>query len=168
MSATRTSRFASALADAGVTCTTTTATDAAAAIADAATDPAVGTSLPFEGVSLPTGVETDPTTADLEAAATGVTAARLGIVEYGSVVLESTPEGSEPASLYPETHVVVVAASDVVDDMATGIDRIAERVRETGRDQIIATGPSATADMGDLVLGAHGPESVHAVLLEDR
>jgi len=37
-----------------------------------------------------------------------------------------------------------------------------------GDDVILATGPSATADMGDLVLGAHGPRAVHALLLEDR
>lgn len=168
MAASPTAEFVSALEDAGVSCVTTPAADATDAIAAATTAPAVGAPLPFEGVSLPPSVETDPTTADLEAAATGITAARLGIADYGSVVLESTPAGDEPVGLYPETHVVVVAASDVVGGMATALERIAARVRETGRDQIIATGPSATADMGDLVLGAHGPRAVHAVVLEDR
>jgi L-lactate dehydrogenase complex protein LldG len=32
---------------------------------------------------------------------------------------------------------------------------------------VLATGPSATADMGELVLGAHGPESVHVVILDE-
>jgi len=32
----------------------------------------------------------------------------------------------------------------------------------------LATGPSATADMGALVRGAHGPERVHVLLIDDR
>jgi L-lactate dehydrogenase complex protein LldG len=40
------------------------------------------------------------------------------------------------------------------------------RCREDGTDVIVATGPSATADMGALVTGAHGPKAVHAVLVD--
>ncbi|TKX83368.1 hypothetical protein EXE43_24625, partial [Halorubrum sp. SS5] len=34
-------------------------------------------------------------------------------------------------------------------------------------DVVFATGPSATADMGGLVHGAHGPKEVHVVLLRE-
>jgi L-lactate dehydrogenase complex protein LldG len=147
---------------------TTTAPDAfAAALGDVLEPPAVGAPLPFEGVSLPARVETDPTPADLEGAATGVTAASLGVADYGSVALPNTPDGAEAASLFPERHVVVLRATDVVPDMPAAFDTLGERLRD-GESAVLATGPSATADMGELVQGAHGPEEVHLLLLEDE
>lgn len=137
------------------------------AIRSVAAEPAVGAPLPFDGVSLPDWVRTNPRPSVLDGAATGVTAARLGIADYGSLVIESAPGGDEPASLFAETHVAVVRASDIVPDMPAAFERLGATIREGRGDHVIATGPSATADMGDLVLGAHGPKSVHAVLLED-
>jgi L-lactate dehydrogenase complex protein LldG len=130
--------------------------------------PAVGTPLPFENVSLPDVVETDPTIAELEAAETGVTAAGYGIADYGSVVIQGGADGEEPVSLYADEHIAVVAASDVLPDMDATFDRLAEDIRSGAGHAIIATGPSATADMGALVKGAHGPMDVTVVLLEDR
>ncbi|RDI70301.1 LutC/YkgG family protein [Halopelagius longus] len=129
--------------------------------------PAVGVPLPFEGVSLPGWVNDDPTPADLREAKTGVTAAGIGIADYGSVVLPSTPEGSEPVSLFPETHVAVLRASDVVPGMPEAFAWLGEEFRAGNDDAIIATGPSATADMGALVKGAHGPKDVHVVMLDE-
>jgi L-lactate dehydrogenase complex protein LldG len=129
--------------------------------------PAVGAPLPFDGVSLPGSVATNPTPSDLEAARTGVTAAQFAIADYGSIGIESTPADEEAASLWPERHVAVLAGSDVVADMERGIERVGEIAR-AGGDAVLATGPSATADMGELVLGAHGPREVSVVVLEDR
>lgn len=52
--------------------------------------------------------------------------------------------------------------------MDATFDRLAEDIRGGTGQAIIATGPSATADMGGLVKGAHGPIDVTVVLLEDR
>lgn len=162
--------FADALVDLDVGVTRSDAGGLAAAVADAVEPPAVGTPLPFEGVSLAgTGVAVDPTTADLEAATTGVTPADFAIAEYGSVVIRPTAAGEEPVSLFVDRHVAVVAESDVVPDMAEGVERLAAIAAGDGPgDAIVATGPSATADMGELVRGAHGPKTVHVVVLEDR
>ncbi len=92
----------------------------------------------------------------------------MGVADYGSIVVRSSPAGDEPASLYPETHVAVLRGSDVVPDMPTAFERLAESVGTDRGDAIIATGPSATADMGELVYGAHGPKAVHVLILEDR
>ncbi|MFC6785877.1 lactate utilization protein C [Halobaculum halobium] len=127
--------------------------------------PAVGVALPW-GLDLPEAVATDPTPADLDAAETGVTAARLAIADYGSVVLESDAAGSEAVSLFPERHVAVVRAGDVVPGMREAIERLGDRLRD-GASAVLATGPSATADMGDLVIGAHGPRAVEIVLVEE-
>ncbi|WP_380677309.1 LUD domain-containing protein [Salinigranum sp. GCM10025319] len=134
---------------------------------DVATEPAVGTPLPFDA-SLPDWVNTNPTPADLDTAVTGITAAGLGIADYGSVVLPSTPEGTEPVSLFPELHVAVLRTSDVVAGMPEAFDYLGGEFRDGDHGSaIIATGPSATADMGALVTGAHGPKEVHVVMLDE-
>jgi L-lactate dehydrogenase complex protein LldG len=166
MAATDADAFEAALDDLGCGLTRTTAGEATEAVARLVDPPAVGTELPFEGVSLPETVESSPTPTDCEAATTGVTAARLGVAAYGSVVLEQAG-ASEVASLLPERHVAVLAASDLVADLAGAFEELGALARE-GADLVLATGPSATADMGELVVGAHGPEAVAVVLLEDR
>jgi len=167
MSAEPTATFESSLDDIGVDLVRTTAGGFEAALAPLLDAPAVGAPLPFEDVSLPDAVETEPTVADLEAAETGVTAAGYGIADYGSVVIQGGADGEEPVSLYADEHVAVVAASDVLPDMDAAFDRLAEDIRGGTGQAIIATGPSATADMGALVKGAHGPMDVTVVLLED-
>jgi L-lactate dehydrogenase complex protein LldG len=143
------------------------ATESTSAIADALRPPALGVPLALKGVTLPDAVTTDLTTAAIEAAATGVTRATGAVEEYGSLTIESRGEGTELVSLFVERHVAVIRASDVDTSMADCVDRLAERAAD-GASAILATGPSATADMGALVHGAHGPREVHVVLLEDR
>ncbi|WP_115865468.1 LUD domain-containing protein [Halorussus litoreus] len=187
MSAAATSEFEESLRELGVTWSRTAAAEFEDAIGDAVVGPAVGTPLPFEGVSLAgTEVARDPTPNQLDAATTGVTPAAFAIADYGSVVLRPDETGVEPVSLYPERHVAVLAEGDVVADMPTAFERLGETFRRggeesedgedggdgesvvAGSDAILATGPSATADMGALVTGAHGPKEVHVVVLEDR
>lgn len=157
--------FSSQLDAYNVSVTRTSPGDCAETIADLVEQPAIGVPLPFENASLPDVVETDPTAADLRAAHTGVTAGALGIAEYGSVLIETTPAGTEPVSLFNSQHIVVLRESDLVDEMRTAIEWLGPRARDDDTSVIVATGPSATADMGSLVQGAHGPESVHVVLL---
>ena len=116
---------------------------------------------------LPDAVDWDPTPAALREAATGVTEAALGIADYGSVVLPTSPPAAELVSLYVDRHVAVLDAADVAPDMEAAIDHLAGAVPDRYGDAILATGPSATADMGALVTGAHGPSEVRVVLVED-
>lgn len=135
------------------------------AIEEATVTPAVGTPLPWEGVSLPERVTTSPTPADLASAATGVTAASLAIASYGSVVLRADEHGSEPVSLFTDRHVAVLHEDDIAPDMEAAFEWFGETFRETRGSAIVATGPSATADMGSLVQGAHGPEEVEVLVV---
>lgn len=161
--------FADAARAADAVVTRTTGSEFAATLGDVVTEPAVGTPLPFEGVSYEgTGINPEPTGPDLAAAATGVTAGSLAIADYGSVVLRETGAGEELLGLYPDQHVVVVAASDVVPDMPAAFEALDDAFAEGFTDAIVATGPSATADMGSVVTGVHGPREVHVVLLEDQ
>lgn len=135
-------------------------------VEDVVEQPAVGT-LSIDGVSLSdTPVVTDPSPKEIEDAVTGVTGAPLGIAEYGSVILPSTPEGDEPISLFCDHHVIVIEESAIVPDMPTAVGTLATTLADERESAIIATGPSATADMGALVRGAHGPKTVHALVIE--
>ncbi|WP_226482801.1 LutC/YkgG family protein [Natrinema amylolyticum] len=138
------------------------------ALADVVDEPAIGASLPFEEITLEgTDIVLDPTPDQLREAACGVTPAALGVADYGSVVLESTPAGAELAGLFPDRHVIVVRERDLVPDMASAFERLGDRFRNGNGDAVIATGPSATADMGELVYGVHGPRETHAVIVEE-
>jgi len=170
-----TSTFTGRLDDFGVTVSEGSTEECASLIDDAAGDPAVGVPLGRSGpdalegsaASLPERVATDPTTADLRAAHTGVTAASLGIASYGSVAVEADAHGTEPVSLFVDRHVVVLREADLVPDVPDAFAWLGPRARDESVDVVFATGPSATADMGGLVHGAHGPKEVHVVLLRD-
>ena len=89
------------------------------------------------------------------------------VSEYGSVAIESDAAGTEPVSLFVDRHVVILDETDIVANMPDAFGWLGPRARDESVDVIFATGPSATADMGGLVRGAHGPKEVHVVLLRD-
>lgn len=147
----------------------TTAAAFSETLTDAIEAPAVGAPLPFEDVSLDgTDVVIDPDPATLEDARTGVTAACLGIATYGTVTVQSSAATEELVSLYTPRHVAVLAASDIVPDMPAAFDRLDDEFAAGADTQILATGPSSTADMGGLIRGVHGPHETHVIVLEDR
>ncbi|WP_049935453.1 LUD domain-containing protein [Haloplanus natans] len=169
MSAADTRRFESSLSDLGVSLTRTEADEFAATIDSLVTEPAVG--VPFEahdGLSLAdTVVETPPTPRLLKAAEVGVTPVGKAVAEYGTLVVDSDPVGTEPVSLYPPTHVAVVRESDVLPDVEAATDYLDGRFA-AGGSSVFATGVSSTGDMGALVEGVHGPKHVEVVLITDR
>ena len=128
--------------------------------------PAVGVELTEYPVSLSeTAVTVDPTPAELKRATVGVTPASTCIADYGSLVLSSTADGAELVSLFVDSHVVVLDEDGIVQDMQTAFEEFAADEETASESRILATGPSATADMGALVEGAHGPKDVTAILL---
>lgn len=130
-------------------------------------EPAVGTPLSFQGVSLDdTPVTLDPTPTELESAQTGVTSVGIGIGSYGTLAVESASDGIEPVSLYPERHVAVLRERDLRADMDEASAWL-ETEFGAGRDSwVFATGASATADMGEMVEGVHGPAEIHVIVLD--
>lgn len=159
-------RFRDRLDDFDVSHTTVAPGGVSDAVRAVVEPPAVGVSLPEGRGELPSGVPTEWSPADLRGAATGVTPASLGIADYGSLVLPTTADGVEPVSLFAERHVAVVGADDVVGGMADALTHLGDRFRADRESVIVATGPSATADMGALVQGAHGPKAVHAIIVQ--
>lgn len=167
MSATATESLISTLGTLDVPCERTTREAFEGALPSHLRGRSVGVELEGTDVSLTgTDVEVDPTPAALKAATTGVTPASFAIGDYGSVVVSESPAGSDLVSLFVDRHVAVVNERDVVPDMEAAFDRFGEAFREQAQSDIIATGPSATADMGALVRGAHGPSEVHVLIVE--
>ena len=158
-------QFATQVRSYGVELTEASPDEVADAIASAIDPPAVGTPLPWDDVELPDGVETDPTPADIEDATTGVTAASLAVADYGSIVLRMDDAGSEPVSLFGDLHIAGLREEYIVPDMEAAFEWFGEQLRETRDSAIVATGPSATADMGSLVQGAHGPKRVEVIVV---
>lgn len=105
-----------------------------------------------------------PTNEEIVSVQLCVTDANYGIAETGSVVLQADKGYAAYFSMLSRTHIVLLRASN-----------ICERPRDLFRDDnldisknksfTIITGPSATADMGSLVRGVHGPEHLHIIVI---
>jgi len=160
--------FEASLDDLDVTRARTTPDGLEEALRESVVEPVVGAPLPFGGLSLPDWIPTHPTPRELQEARTGVTGVGGGIAEYGTLIVQSRPGGDEPVSLYPERHVAVLRASDLVAGVPEALSVLGEEFA-AGRDSaVFATGMSATADMGEAVRGVHGPREVHVVIVEDE
>ncbi len=106
-----------------------------------------------------------------------VSRAFAGVAETGTLVMLSGPGNPTTLSFLPPTHVAVVSASDIAGDY----EQVWDRLRDAGakedpenaarfmpRTVNWITGPSRTADIEQtLLLGAHGPQRLHIVIVDD-
>ncbi|MFC0398659.1 LutC/YkgG family protein [Paraburkholderia rhizosphaerae] len=96
----------------------------------------------------------------------GFTGCFCAIAESGTLVLLSGPETYASAALLPETHIAIVPASRIVGCHEDAFDLIRSERGELPRASNFVSGPSRTADIEQsLVLGAHGPYRVHAIIV---
>jgi L-lactate dehydrogenase complex protein LldG len=110
-------------------------------------------------------VRLTPTPEEMVTSAAGVTEAFAAVASTGSVCIDIGFERTGMMSLLAPLQVAVVAAETIVpqprdlfrDDVLDG--------RGLSRDFVFVTGPSATADMGPLVRGVHGPHKLHIIVL---
>lgn len=165
-SGSRLDRFAGAAEAAGATVHRVGPTEAAPTLETVVEAPAVGVPLDLEGVELPPAVETAVAHDRVRAARTGVTPAVLGVVEHGSVAVETGASGAGAASTYPERHVAVLRESALVPDLPSALEALGPRLGNGG-DVVLVAAPSATADMGETVRGVHGPAELHLVVVGD-
>src|SRR5438093_13731947 len=173
--------FTEQLAAVGAQCTTVRSeTEAAAALArilaDAGARRVVGSDAPLVQRIL-AAVGNDIVIDRLErlsrdelfACDAGVTTAQWGIADTGTLVLESARELSRVVSLVPPIHVALLSARCICDSLGEAL----ARVRQPGggvASHVITfiTGPSRTSDIElTLVMGVHGPQTVHVLLMEE-
>lgn len=94
--------------------------------------------------------------------------AEAGIAETGTLALVSGPDNPTTLNFLPDVHVVVVSAADVVGEAEAVFDRLKARygAGRMPRTVNMVTGPSRSADIEQtLLLGAHGPRSLHIVVV---
>lgn len=99
-----------------------------------------------------------------------LTGAFAGVAETGTLMLHSGATHPTTLNFLPDTHIVVLKASDIVGPYEDAWDRVrAERwAANMPRTVNFVTGPSRTADIEQTIqLGAHGPRRLHIVIVED-
>jgi L-lactate dehydrogenase complex protein LldG len=105
----------------------------------------------------------------------GLAPAMAGVAETGTLALTSGSELPSTLNFLPDYHIVTLRASDVVGSY----EQVFERLRKSGkvgrsrnftvpRTLNFVTGPSRTGDIELTIhLGAHGPRSLHVVIIDD-
>lgn len=109
---------------------------------------------------------TGPTEELLEEAQVGITEGFAGLARTGSVCVANNRELAGAVSLFAREHIAVLDANTIVSRPKDLFTAPSVREKVLSRDFVIVTGPSATADMGELVYGVHGPGKLHIIILE--
>jgi L-lactate dehydrogenase complex protein LldG len=112
------------------------------------------------------GLVTQHSKQELATCDVGVTEAFAGIARTGSVCVTVDHEYAGVISLLSRLHIAVLSADTIVERPA---DLFSPRFLDgkgLHRNFVFITGPSATADMGPLVRGVHGPHQLHVIIVE--
>ncbi len=111
-------------------------------------------------------VITYPTGEQLKTIRTGITDSFCAVAKTGSVCVSVNKYLTSAISMLTRKHIVVVDSRTIVPRPA---DLFSENYLEgkgLSKSFSFITGPSATADMGPLVRGVHGPGQIHIIVLD--
>jgi len=112
------------------------------------------------------GIVTGRSKLDLAACDVGVTEAFAGVARTGSVCVAVDHDYSGVISLLARMHVAVLSADKITERPGDLFSPHFLNGKALQRNFVFVTGPSATADMGPLVRGVHGPHQLHIIILE--
>ncbi len=110
-------------------------------------------------------VRVDATADELVHSAVGVTEAFAGVARTGSVCVDISYQRTGMVSLLAPLQIAILAAETIVPQPRDLFRTDVLDGKGLTRDFVFVTGPSATADMGPLVRGVHGPHKLHIILL---
>lgn len=110
-------------------------------------------------------VITEPTGDQMKTIRVGVTDAFCAIARTGSICVSIDRTLSGPSSSLSREHIAVVDGNTIVPRPRDVFSEEFPGVRGLHRSFSFITGPSATADMGPLVRGVHGPGKLHIIVL---
>jgi len=96
----------------------------------------------------------------------GITGCEFLIARLGSIMVSS--KTSRRLNVYPEIHVVIAYANQLVDDLKDAFTAVQTKYSGKLPSMLsVITGPSRTADIEKtLVMGAHGPRELFLILVE--
>jgi L-lactate dehydrogenase complex protein LldG len=112
------------------------------------------------------GLISNPADEQLANAEVGITGAFAGVASSGSVCIALGPPLVGAASLLMPLHIVLLDAARILPRPRDLFDPAVLGGEGLRRNLVFVTGPSATADMGPLVRGVHGPHRLHILILE--
>jgi L-lactate utilization protein LutC len=107
-----------------------------------------------------------PDAKQLAAADIGITDSFAGVARTGSVCISINNGFGPYTSLLPKKHVVILESKNIVARPKDIFDLYILNQKVDASGYVFISGPSATADMGELVRGAHGPAELHIILLD--
>ncbi|NOX65088.1 MAG: hypothetical protein GXO85_04635 [Chlorobi bacterium] len=114
-----------------------------------------------------TKVIKEPTKEQLSTIRCGVTDAFGAVAATGSVCVPVTNGLTSPLSMLTRKHIVVLDAKTIVPRPRDILSIQHLDGKGMNRSFSYITGTSATADMGPLVRGVHGPGELHIIILSD-
>ncbi|OUR91258.1 hypothetical protein A9Q81_17895 [Gammaproteobacteria bacterium 42_54_T18] len=101
--------------------------------------------------------------------AIGLSYATTAIAETGSLVLTSSEKNPTTVNFLTDHHIIILNEQDIVPNIESMWERLSLSAGNMPRAVNIITGPSRTADIEQTIqLGAHGPRSLHLLLLTQR
>ena len=110
-------------------------------------------------------VITEPDSEQVVNSAVGVTEAFAGVARTGSILIDVNYRLNNVVSLLAPLHIAVLAAENIVPRLRDVFRPDVMGGEGLTRDFVFITGPSATADMGPLVRGVHGPHRLHVIVV---
>jgi L-lactate dehydrogenase complex protein LldG len=111
-------------------------------------------------------VITNPNESQMASVKIGITDAFAGIARTGSLCVTISKSLGGSISLYCREHIAILDANSIVPRPRDVFSKAYLNGKGTERNFVFITGPSATADMGPLVRGVHGPGKLHIIILE--
>ena len=106
----------------------------------------------------------EPTKEEISKIPICITDSAFGIAETGSIVIISESNYGTYFSMLTQMHIILINASDICDRPRDLFDTQKINLGKEESYSIIS-GPSATADMGSLVSGVHGPKNLHIIVI---
>lgn len=109
-----------------------------------------------------------PTKEQLSTVRCGVTDAFGAVAETGSVCVPVSNGLTSPISMLTRKHIVVLDSKTIVKQPRDVLSNKYLDGKGMNRSFSLITGTSATADMGPLVRGVHGPGELHIIILSEN
>lgn len=115
------------------------------------------------------GVQVDDNPENFNDQQVGVTRCDFLISRFGSIMVSSGIKSGRRMFVFPETHIVVAATSQIVPELKDALKGMQRKYPENFPSQLsVITGPSRTADIEKtLVMGAHGPRELYVFMVDN-
>lgn len=120
----------------------------------------------FESLSQLPNIVTHPSEEQMVTTKIGITDAFAGVARTGSICVSISKNLDSSIALYTREHIAILYSKSIVPRPRDVFSKDVLGGKGTIRNFVFITGTSATADMGPLVRGVHGPGKLHIIILE--